>query len=776
MLGKRTRGSPGWFEACADKLHRLISNRNSAFHAAHKQPSCPTARANWQEARSQLQFGVRRAKSEWIMGKCAMVNDGISGIIGTKAAWDSVKTLRKGLVPPSRRATSVMMQKPDGTRATSAEENAEVFANHFEKLYGREAVYDASVIEQLPQQPVVLNLDHPPTDSEIKRALARLNNTAPGESGLAAPLWKALAETEESFAPFRSLVLQVWDTEDLPEDWETNLLGVLPKKGDLSQPGNYRGIMMLEVAYKVLAILVNERLGPIKESLDHESQNGFRSLRGTMDGIFTMKTALKKRREHGLESWIIFLDLVKAFDRVPREMLWKVLLRFGVPTKLVSLLRAMHKTVNVKFQVDGVSRTLLSIIGVKQGDVLGPDLFTFYIAAIMITWRSEHNYELPLFRSNDDFVLTGRSSTAGTAANEFSLGDSEYADDTGLLFCSRADVDEQTPRVYSHFERWGMEVHVGTADKGSKSEILFCPAPAACYTYPDVFDGVDLSNVMLPNGSHMPIVAKFPYLGSFIAWNCGDAIDVDARIASAGKAFGALRSCIFTSTSISPMAKRAVYEGIIISILLYGSECWCLTEELLQRLRTFHARCVRTMCRVTRFHTWQHHVTTQELEQRVGLDTIDAYISRRQLRWLGHMRRMSFDRLPRRMLSSWVPSARPSGCPKMTYGRSIRKALKKFNVDAETWPELASDRNAWKEMLQTGRPPPMKPAPQSLSTPPPPSPPPPPPLPEPPSLPSPPSHLPSTSVLQPVVPLSLTRPIRQAAIAANSRRCRLRHR
>ena len=46
--------------------------------------------------------------------------------------------------------------------------------------------------------------------------------------------------------------------------------------------------------------------------------------RGCTDGIFTVKMAIKKRREHGLETWIMFLDLVKAFDRVPREPLWKV--------------------------------------------------------------------------------------------------------------------------------------------------------------------------------------------------------------------------------------------------------------------------------------------------------------------------------------------------------------------------------------------------------------------------------------------------------------------
>ena len=84
-------------------------------------------------------------------------------------------------------------------------------------------------------------------------------------------------------------------------------------------------------------------------------------------------------------------------------------------------------------------------------------------------------------------------------------------------------------------------------------------------------------------------------------------------------------------------------------------------------------------------------------------DSIDMYIARRQLRWLGHVSRMEFEtRLPRRMLSAWVPHRRPIGAPRMTYGRSILKALAKFSIDPMRWHELAADRAAWRETLRTG--------------------------------------------------------------------------
>ena len=90
--------------------------------------------------------------------------------------------------------------------------------------------------------------------------------------------------------------------------------------------------------------------------------------------------------------------------------------------------------------------------------------------------------------------------------------------------------------------------------------------------------------------------------------------------------------------------------------------------------------------------------------EQLGIDAIDFYVAQRQLGWAGHVRRMGFERLPRRMLSSWVPHKRPLGAPRMTYGRSLRKALDVFGLDHSKWHELAADRCAWRAMLASGTP------------------------------------------------------------------------
>ena len=58
-----------------------------------------------------------------------------------------------------------------------------------------------------------------------------------------------------------------------------------------------------------------------------------------------------------------------------------------------------------------------------------------------------------------------------------------------------------------------------------------------------------------------------------------------------------------------------------------------------------------------------------------------------------------------------IGKQRPRGAPRMTYGRSVRKALDTFNLDPNKWPELAADRLAWRAMLRSGEPPPYYRAP-----------------------------------------------------------------
>jgi hypothetical protein len=81
--------------------------------------------------------------------------------------------------------------------------------------------------------------------------------------------------------------------------------------------------------------------------------------------------------------------------------------------------------------------------------------------------------------------------------------------------------------------------------------VLFCAAPRSSYSNPATYDGADLSDVLMPGGLFVNIVELFKYLGSLVSRSGSDAPDVDARISSASKAFGALSACLFRSTSLT---------------------------------------------------------------------------------------------------------------------------------------------------------------------------------------------------------------------------------
>ena len=82
---------------------------------------------------------------------------------------------------------------------------------------------------------------------------------------LRASAWKALADDRTTFGLIRNFVIEFWESEVLSRSWEVALISILPKKGDLLLPayllpGNYRGIMMLEVGYKIIGHILLARL------------------------------------------------------------------------------------------------------------------------------------------------------------------------------------------------------------------------------------------------------------------------------------------------------------------------------------------------------------------------------------------------------------------------------------------------------------------------------------------------------------------------------------
>ena len=288
------------------------------------------------------------------------------------------------------------------------------------------------------------------------------------------------------------------------------------------------------------------------------------------------------------------------------------------------------------------------------------------------------------------------------------VSDSEYADDTAVLFPSRAELEKWAPVLIQTFADFGMEVHIKRpGDRKEKTIVLFVAVQGCEYDRyyasaggAGTYGGTDLSDIKLPCGGLIPVKEEAKYLGSTLNRNADHAVDIAARIKKAGSAFGRLKPLIFKSKGISLGAKRAAYVTCVLSILLYGSEMWVLSARSRRQLRSFHRRCVRCICGVNMWHVKNQKITTKQIFEKAELSGIDTYLSRRRLRWLGHVSRMDWSRTPRKLLTAWCYQKRPASRPVLRWAESIETDIKFAKLNITKWHEEASDKEKWKEMTR----------------------------------------------------------------------------
>ena len=141
---------------------------------------------------------------------------------------------------------------------------------------------------------------------------------------------------------------------------------------------------MLSVVGKVLADILPQRLQFVLNDVYPESQHGYRSGRGKIDGIFTVRQLMEKTREQRCNLFIAFIDFTKALDTVNRQLLFSLLGKIGCPPKLISMLKCLYSNVKARLIIDGeLSKLFDHNGGVKQGCKLAPSLYGIYAALLL---------------------------------------------------------------------------------------------------------------------------------------------------------------------------------------------------------------------------------------------------------------------------------------------------------------------------------------------------------------------------------------------------------
>ncbi|KAI3360386.1 hypothetical protein L3Q82_002298 [Scortum barcoo] len=272
---------------------------------------------------------------------------------------------------------------------------------------------------------------------------------------------------------------------------------------------------------KVYARVLERRIRPIVDPRTRiqEEQCGFRPGRGTVDQLYTLRRVLEGLWEFAQPVHMCFVDLEKAFDRVPRGILWGVLREYGVRGPLLRAVRSLYDRSRSLVRIAGSKSDLFPVhVGLRQGCPLSPVLFIIFMDRI------------------------SRRSQGPEGVSQ--------------------DLQHVLERFAAECEAAGMRIST------SKSEAM-------------VLDRKRVACPLRVGGEVLPQVEEFKYLGVLFTSEGKIEREIDRRIgaASAEVMRSVYRTVVVVKKELSRKAKLSIYRSIYVPTLTYGHELWVMTER-----------------------------------------------------------------------------------------------------------------------------------------------------------------------------------------------------
>ena len=205
---------------------------------------------------------------------------------------------------------------------------------------------DPNISGGLDQWPENMPLRVQPTMQKLTDAIRSLaNGKAAGPEGVSVELFKITLNGDPTLRRrLLDIVVRIWRGVKVPQQSKYAIVMVLHKKKDGTECGNYRGILQVAHAGKILLKIIARRINEYGERVGilPEEQSGFRPNRSTTDMMFVIRRLQELARKKRTPLYVCFIDLTKAYDSVDRTLLWTVLARFGVPQNTISVIRQFH--------------------------------------------------------------------------------------------------------------------------------------------------------------------------------------------------------------------------------------------------------------------------------------------------------------------------------------------------------------------------------------------------------------------------------------------------
>jgi Reverse transcriptase (RNA-dependent DNA polymerase) len=532
---------------------------------------------------------------------------------------------------------------------------------HFSLLLNREIPLNGYLPTNVPLSDEQLELENEITIEEVEKAIKQMKNRkAAGIDGIQAEIYKYGGETIIKW--LHRVILTSWNSEEIPEDWRKMVIIPLHKSNTRQDCNNARGISLLSIAGKIFTKVILNRISDTVESLLRENQCGFRTRRGCCDQIFTLRQIIEKTREYNNEVYVCFVDFKQAYDSIWRDGLWHVLGSYGIPPKIVRLIKALYKDTKACVRIEEHCTDWFEVAsGLRQGCNFSTTGFNIGFDQIMRRIDEQHlGYGIKV----DDMEK---------------IADLEYADDAALLAVALTNLASLLDQLASESSKFGMKINIPKTKwmKISKNK-------------------EDLNEELVFQGEIIENVNDFKYLGSIISCDGDQNKDIDGRIDKAKTAFKGLYKGIWKRRDITMKTKFRVYRALIEPILLYGAESWTLTPKVKDKLDVFDNECLRTILGLT----WEDKISNEELRERSKQEPMSQKAASRIIRWAGHVWRMDNNRIARRV-DRWEPTGKKSkGQQKprwkdVTIGEVRLRGARGRNIE-----EQAKDRSLWKNYHQ----------------------------------------------------------------------------
>ncbi|BHF80763.1 hypothetical protein SprV_0702389100 [Sparganum proliferum] len=490
-----------------------------------------------------------------------------------------------------------------------------------------------------------------------------------------------------------ALFQEMWRQGEVSQDFkDTTIVHLYKRKGNRQICDNYRGISLLNIAGKIFArILLNRLNNHLEQGLLPESQCGFRRHRGTTDMIFAARQLQEKCQEMRTHLYSTFVDLTKALDTVNREGLWKIMQKFGCPERFTQMVRQLHDGMMARVTDNGaVSEAFAVTNGVKHGCVLAPTLFSLMFSAMLMDAYRDERPGIRIAYRTDGQLLNQRRMHFQSRVSTTSVHDLLFADDCALNTTSEEEMQRSMDLFSAACANFGLVINM------QKTVVMHQLPPNSAATAPNAPPPPPQISV---NGTQLQVVENFPYLGGTLSHNTKIDDEVANRISKASQAFGRLQSTVWNRHGLQLSTKLKMYKAVILPTLLYGAETWTVYSKQARRLNHFHLSCLRRILRLN----WQDRIPDTEVLERTGILSIYTILRQMQLRWSGHLVRMDDERLPKRLFYGDVATgSRRQGGQIRRYKDTLKSSLKRLQINPTNWEELALDRPTWRRAVKTG--------------------------------------------------------------------------